>query len=81
MAHIKDAKGKDRSLGPQDVKPGWLMESAIRSLGPHIFYPNGVVTDRRTGDILWRPGDDPAKKPPPFDMGTSNKPHTTHRGL
>lgn len=65
----------NRSAGPQDVKPGWQIESAIRSIGPYINYPDGTVADRRTSEVLWRPGDDPAKKPLNPAREAYNKPH------
>ena len=71
----------DRSAGPGDVHPGWLLESAVRSIGPYINYPDGTVTDRRTGEILWRPGDPLEKRPRNPEPEPYNKPHTTRRGL
>jgi Bifunctional DNA primase/polymerase, N-terminal len=45
-------------------------------IGPFVEYPDGHVTDRSTGDVLWRDGDDPALKPSNPPMGKSTKPHT-----
>lgn len=70
-----------RSAGPQDVHPGWLLESATRAIGPYVDYPDGTVTLRATGEILWRPGDDPAKRPRNPQRELSDQPHTTRRGL
>jgi hypothetical protein len=39
------------------------MARAVARLGLTITYPDGTICDRRTGDVLWRPGDDPSKKP------------------
>lgn len=70
----------DRSAGPQDVHPGWQIESAERSIGPYVVYPDGTVADRRSGTVLWRPGDPgkPPQNPPPEPYA---KPHSTRRGL
>ncbi len=70
----------DRSAGPQDVRPGWLMDSAERSIGPYVDYGT-AVSDRRTGDVLWREGDDPAKRPRNPAPEPYVKPHNTRRGL
>ncbi|HEV2450215.1 MAG TPA: hypothetical protein VGU43_07420 [Thermoplasmata archaeon] len=43
--------------------PETELDRAVRNLGPTIEYPDGTVCDRRTGGVLWRPGDDPARKP------------------
>ncbi|MGI0151578.1 MAG: hypothetical protein ACREC5_06550, partial [Thermoplasmata archaeon] len=48
----------NRSAGPQDVRPGWQLESALRSIGPYVDYGTAVA-DRVTGEILWREGDSP----------------------
>jgi hypothetical protein len=69
-----------RSAGPEDVRPGWLLESAKRSIGPYVVYPDGSVADRRSGEVLWKPGDpgEPPRNPTPEAY---DKPHTTRRGL
>jgi hypothetical protein len=71
----------NRSAGPEDVRPGWLMESAIRSIGPYIHYGDVFTTDRRTGKILWRIGDDPAKRPQNPEPETFIRKVHTRRGL
>jgi hypothetical protein len=62
------------------VHPGWLLESAERSIGPYVEYPDGTVTNRRTGEVLWRPGDpgERPRNPPPEPFV---KAHQTRRGL
>jgi hypothetical protein len=60
------------------VKPA--LESAIRSIGPYVIYPDGTVTDRATGLVLWRPGD-PGEPPHNPEPKLSNKPHNTQRGV
>jgi hypothetical protein len=77
-----------RSAGPEDVTseiawtggPKWLLDSAIRSLGPYVEYPDGSVTDRASGRLLWKPGD-PGKPPKNPERGRYNKPRTIRRGL
>lgn len=64
-----------RSAGPGDVRPGWLMESAVRSIGPYVDYPDGAVADRRTGVVLWRPGDPIEARPRNPDPEPYDKPH------
>jgi hypothetical protein len=71
----------DRSAGPGDVRPGWLLDSAVRSIGPFINYPDGTVTDRarslETPDcVLWRPGDPPGARPKNPAPEPYDKPHT-----
>lgn len=76
-----------RSAGPQDVTrdvtwtgyPSWHIESAIRSIGPYIIYPDGTITNRRTGEIVWRPGDPPEKRPRNPEPEFYDKPHTKRR--
>ncbi len=70
----------NRSAGPQDVRPGWLSDSAERSIGPYIDYGNSVA-DRRTGEVIWREGDDPAKRPANPPREPYDKPRTVRRGL
>lgn len=55
-----------------------LLRRSIDDLGPYVDYPDGTVTDRRTGEVLWRPGDS-SKKPRNPERGKSNKPHTPRR--
>ncbi|MGC2205883.1 MAG: hypothetical protein WA719_08185 [Thermoplasmata archaeon] len=45
-------------------------------IGPFVDYPDGSVTARATGELLWRPGDDPTARPVNPERGKSNKPHT-----
>lgn len=75
------ARRLNRSAGPQDVKDGWHIESGIRSIGPYVNYPDGTVLDRRTQEVLWRPGDPPEARPKNPIPGAYDKPHTTRRGL
>jgi hypothetical protein len=80
MSEVGGKYGKrrlNRSSGPQDVRPGWLLDSAERSIGPYIEYPDGTTTDRRSGAILWRPGDDPTKKPRNPEPEPYDKPHSS----
>ena len=70
-----------RFAGPEDVRPGWLLESAKRSIGPYIEYPDRTVTDRRTGVVLWHSNMDPFKRPRNPDPEPYRKPHNTRRGL
>ncbi len=68
-----------RSAGPEDVRPGWHIESAIRSIGPYVNYPDGTVVDRRTQRTVWSPGDNPAMKPRNPEPEAYDKPHTPRR--
>ena len=58
----------------------WLLESACRSLGPYVEYPDGTVTDRRTGKVLGHIGEPgcPRNLPREADPG---KRWNSHRGL
>lgn len=72
-----------RSAGPMDVTeelcwtghPKWLLDSAIRSIGPYVEYPGGTVVDRATGGIIWRKGDK-GERPRNPERATSSQPHT-----
>jgi hypothetical protein len=44
-------------------KHDWKIASARRALARHIFYPDGTVALRETGEVVWKPGDDPARRP------------------
>ena len=76
MTGRKAIKGEHhigRSSGPQDVKDGWLLESATRSIGPYIDYGTSVA-ERASGKIIWREGD-PRPKPKNPEREKYKKPH------
>jgi hypothetical protein len=58
-------------------KHDWKIASARRALSPYIFYPDGTVTHRETGDGVWKKGDDPATRPVPPEPET--KEQRSHR--
>jgi hypothetical protein len=65
-----------------------LLLEAVRRYGRTIEYPGGVFCDRLTGEVLWRPGDDPGKKPgapttfpsPPDGSPAASSPAPNPRG-
>lgn len=73
-----------RSAGPRDVTdavswtggPQWILDSAIRSLGPYVVYPDGTVDSRVTGERLWTPGD-PGVPPSNPEPGKSAQKHNS----
>jgi hypothetical protein len=76
------------SMTDADFPPGCdvrevILTHTIADLGPYIHYNDLATTDRRTGEILWRAGDDPAKRPqnPERPARDPRKPFHTHRGL
>lgn len=66
-----------------DTMAEWREQELRRSverLGPYVEYPDGTVTDRLTGAVLWRVGD-PEPRPRNPERGFSDKPHNSRRGL
>ncbi|MDE1821533.1 MAG: hypothetical protein KGI98_11900 [Euryarchaeota archaeon] len=75
MTAGQDALDADLRAGTS-VKEA-LLRRAIADLGPFVFYPTGEVADRRTGQIVWRPGDPPERRPRPIERGYSDKRHNS----
>jgi hypothetical protein len=73
--------GSARSSYSTGAGPGIPQKPLMRGLGPFVEYPNGTVTDRVSGAVLWRPGDDPVRRPRNPPPERSDKPRNSKRGL
>lgn len=75
MTEGQDALDSDLRSGAT-VKEA-LLRRSIADLGPYVFYASGAVGDRRTGEIVWSPGDPPGNRPRPPERGYSDKRHNS----